>query len=151
MLTYEEEFDIIVVGAGHAGCEAALASARMRHKTLLFTMNKETIAQMSCNPAVGGLAKGQMVKEIDALGGEIGFIADKTAVQIKTLNLKKGPAVWSTRTQNDRARYRLAMRESLENQENLFIKQDAVIEILVKDGKAHGVITAAKMAYICQA
>jgi len=151
MLTYEEEFDIIVVGAGHAGCEAALASARMGHKTLLFTMNKETIAQMSCNPAVGGQAKGQLVKEIDALGGEIGFIADKTAVQIKTLNLKKGPAVWSTRTQNDRAAYRLAMRESLENQKNLFIKQDAVVEILVKDGKAHGVITAAKMAYICQA
>ena len=151
MLTYEEEFDIIVVGAGHAGCEAALAAARMGQRTLLFTMNKETIAQMSCNPAVGGLAKGQLVKEIDALGGEIGFTADKTAVQIKTLNLKKGPAVWSTRTQNDRARYRLTMRESLENQENLFIKQDAVVEILVKDGKAHGVITAAKMAYICQA
>ncbi|MGB2770273.1 MAG: tRNA uridine-5-carboxymethylaminomethyl(34) synthesis enzyme MnmG [Candidatus Zixiibacteriota bacterium] len=151
MLTYEETYDVIVVGAGHAGCEAALASARMGHKTLLFTMNKETIAQMSCNPAVGGQAKGQLVKEIDALGGEIGFIADKTAVQIKTLNLKKGPAVWSTRTQNDRAAYRLAMRESLENQENLFIKQDAVVEILVKDGKAHGVITVAQMAYICQA
>lgn len=151
MLTYEEKYDVIVVGAGHAGCEAALAAARMGHKTLLFTMNKETIAQMSCNPAVGGLAKGQLVKEIDALGGEIGFIADKTAVQIKTLNLKKGPAVWSTRTQNDRARYRLAMRESLENQENLFIKQDAVVEVLVKGGKAHGVVTAAKMTYVCQA
>jgi tRNA uridine 5-carboxymethylaminomethyl modification enzyme len=151
MLTYDEKFDIIVVGAGHAGCEAALASARMGHKTLLFTMNKETIAQMSCNPAVGGQAKGQLVKEIDALGGEIGFIADKTAVQVKTLNLKKGPAVWSTRTQNDRAGYRLAMRESLENQRNLFIKQDAVVEILVTDGKAHGVVTAAKMAYLCQA
>ncbi|MGB2803645.1 MAG: FAD-dependent oxidoreductase, partial [Candidatus Zixiibacteriota bacterium] len=98
MLTYEDKYDVIVVGAGHAGCEAALAAARMGHKTLLFTMNKETIAQMSCNPAVGGQAKGQLVKEIDALGGEIGFIADKTAVQIKTLNLKKGPAVWSTRT-----------------------------------------------------
>jgi tRNA uridine 5-carboxymethylaminomethyl modification enzyme len=151
MLTYEEKFDVIVVGAGHAGCEAALAAARMGQKTLLFTMNKETIAQMSCNPAVGGQAKGQLVKEIDALGGEIGFIADKTAIQIKTLNLKKGPAVWSTRTQNDRAQYRLAMRESLENQDNLFIKQDAVIEILTKDGKVCGVVSGTGMAYHCKA
>jgi tRNA uridine 5-carboxymethylaminomethyl modification enzyme len=151
MLTYPEEYDIIVVGAGHAGCEAALSSARMGHKTLLFTMNKETIAQMSCNPAVGGLAKGQLVKEIDALGGEIGFIADKTAIQIKTLNKKKGPAVWSTRTQNDRSAYRLAMRESLENQENLFIKQDAIVEVLVKYGKAYGIVTATGMAYHCKA
>jgi tRNA uridine 5-carboxymethylaminomethyl modification enzyme len=151
MLTYPEEYDIIVVGAGHAGCESALASARMGQKTLLFTMNKETIAQMSCNPAVGGLAKGQLVKEIDALGGEIGFIADKTAIQIKTLNKKKGPAVWSTRTQNDRSAYRLAMRESLENQENLFIKQDAIVEVLVRDGKAYGIVTATGMAYHCKA
>ena len=167
MLTFPEEYDIIVVGAGHAGCEAALASARMGRKILLFTMNKETIAQMSCNPAVGGQAKGQLVKEIDALGGEIGFIADKTAIQVKTLNKKKGPAVWSTRTQNDRAAYRLAMRESLENQENLFIKQDAIIEILVKvensrkagsfgsaksgNGKTYGVVTATGMAYHCKA
>lgn len=149
MLTYDEKYDVIVVGAGHAGCEAALASARMGQKTLLFTMNKETIAQMSCNPAVGGQAKGQLVKEIDALGGEIGFIADKTAIQIKTLNLKKGPAVWSTRSQNDRAMYRLAMRESLENQENLYIKQDSVTEVLVKNEKTYGVVTAAKMAYLC--
>jgi len=151
MLTYPEEYDIIVVGAGHAGCEAALASARMGHKTLLFTMNKETIAQMSCNPAVGGQAKGQLVKETDALGGEIGFIADKTAIQIKTLNKKKGPAVWSTRTQNDRSAYRLAMRESLENQENLFIKQGAIVEVLVKYGKAYGIVTATGMAYHCKA
>ncbi|MFH1335071.1 MAG: FAD-dependent oxidoreductase, partial [Candidatus Zixiibacteriota bacterium] len=147
MLTYEEKFDVIVVGAGHAGCEAALAAARMGHKTILFTMNKETIAQMSCNPAVGGSAKGQLVKEIDALGGEIGFIADKTAIQMKTLNKKKGPAVWSSRTQNDRAGYRLAMRESLENQNNLFIKQDTIIEVMVNDGKAIGVVTATGIAY----
>ena len=151
MLTYEEKFDIIVVGGGHAGCEAALAAARMGEKTLLFTMNKETIAQMSCNPAVGGQAKGQLVKEIDALGGEIGFIADKTAIQIKTLNLKKGPAVWSTRTQNDRSLYRLAMRESIENRECLFIKQDMVVEVLVRSGKAYGVVTGTGMAYYSNA
>ncbi len=151
MLTYQERFDIIVVGAGHAGCEVALASARMGQKTLLFTMNKETIAQMSCNPAVGGQAKGQLVKEIDALGGEIGFIADKTSIQTKTLNLKKGPAVWSTRTQNDRALYRLAMRESLENQDRLFIKQDQIVEVLVKEGKAQGVVTDSGTAYHCRA
>ncbi len=151
MLTYEEEFDIIVVGAGHAGCEAALAAARMGQKALLFTMNKETIAQMSCNPAVGGQAKGQLVKEIDALGGEIGFIADKTSIQTKTLNLKKGPAVWSTRTQNDRAMYRLAMRESLESQDRLSVKQDSVVEVLVSDGTTTGVITESGMAYHARA
>lgn len=147
MLTYEEKFDVIVVGAGHAGCEAALAAARMGYKTILFTMNKETIAQMSCNPAVGGSAKGQLVKEIDAMGGEIGFIADKTAIQMKTLNKKKGPAVWSSRTQNDRAAYRLAMRESLENQNNLFIKQDTIIDVMLDEGKAVGVVTANGIAY----
>ena len=147
MLTTEEKYDIIVVGAGHAGCEAALAAARMGHRTILFTMNKETIAQMSCNPAIGGSAKGQLVKEVDALGGEIGFAADKTAIQMKTLNKKKGPAVWSSRTQNDRAAYRLVMRESLENQVNLSIKQDAIVEILAEDGKAHGVISANGLAY----
>ncbi len=123
----------------------------MGQKTLLFTMNKETIAQMSCNPAVGGQAKGQLVKEIDALGGEIGLVADKTAIQIKTLNLKKGPAVWSTRTQNDRSLYRLAMRESIENQDHLFIKQDMVVEVLVKSGKACGVVTGTGMTYYSNA
>jgi len=148
MITYEEKFDIIVVGAGHAGCEAALASARMGCKTLLLTSNKETIAQMSCNPAVGGLAKGQLVKEIDALGGETGFITDKAGIQYKTLNKKKGPAVWSSRAQCDRVLYRVYMRESLENQDNLWLKQAIVNEVLIENEKAKGVLTNTDTAYL---
>ncbi len=148
MITYEEKFDIIVVGAGHAGCEAALACARMGCKTLLLTSNKETIAQMSCNPAVGGLAKGQLVKEIDALGGEMGFITDKAGIQFKTLNKKKGPAVWSSRAQCDRVLYRVYMRESLENQKNLWLKQAIVTEVLIDNGKAKGILTNINSAYL---
>lgn len=148
MITYEQKFDIIVVGAGHAGCEAALASSRMGCKTLLLTSNKETIAQMSCNPAVGGLAKGQLVKEIDALGGEMGFITDRAGIQFKTLNKKKGPAVWSSRAQCDRVLYRVYMRESLENQKNLWLKQAIVTEVLIEDGKAKGILTNINSAYL---
>jgi tRNA uridine 5-carboxymethylaminomethyl modification enzyme len=148
MIIYKEEYEVIVVGAGHAGCEAALATSRTGHKTLFLTMNKEAIAQMSCNPAVGGQAKGHLVKEIDALGGEIGLNTDKAAVQLKILNKRKGPAVWSTRAQCDRTVYRVAMRQVLENQPNLWVKQGNIIEILVEKNKVKGVLTETGTAYL---
>jgi tRNA uridine 5-carboxymethylaminomethyl modification enzyme len=135
-------YDIIVVGAGHAGCEAALASARLGLSTCILTMNIDTIAQMSCNPAIGGVAKGHLVREIDALGGEMAKITDKAGIQFKMLNKSKGPAVWSLRSQSDRVTYRLKMRQSLELQERLDIKQATVEEILVEDGMVSGVRTS---------
>src|SRR3982075_773008 len=116
-------FDIVVVGAGHAGCEAAMAGARMGLRTALVTLKKELIAQMSCNPAVGGIAKGHLVREIDALGGIMGEVTDATGIQFRLLNTSRGPAVWSPRAQCDKALYRVKMREVLEGQKNLFIKQ----------------------------
>jgi tRNA uridine 5-carboxymethylaminomethyl modification enzyme len=135
-------YDIIVVGAGHAGCEAALASARLGLSTCILTMNIDTIAQMSCNPAIGGVAKGHLVREIDALGGEMAKITDKAGIQFRMLNKSKGPAVWSLRSQSDRVTYRLKMRQSLELQERLDIKQATVEEILVEDGMVSGVRTS---------
>ena len=125
------DYDIIVIGAGHAGCEAALASARMGLSTCIFTMNLDTIGQMSCNPAIGGLAKSHLVKEIDALGGEMAKITDKAGIQFKILNKSKGPAVWATRVQTDRVLYRKYMRESLEKQKGLEIIQERIEEILI--------------------
>jgi tRNA uridine 5-carboxymethylaminomethyl modification enzyme len=130
-----ENFDVIVIGAGHAGCEAALAASRMKAKTLLLTINIDHIAYMSCNPAVGGLGKGHLVKEIDALDGEMGLNIDATGIQFRILNMKKGPAVRSTRIQADKARYALRMKKRLEEQEGLFVRQ-GMVERLIVDGNA---------------
>ena len=136
-----EIYDVIVVGGGHAGCEAAAAAANLGSKTMLVTMNMQTIGQMSCNPAMGGIAKGQIVREIDALGGYSGIIADKSAIQFKMLNLSKGPAMWSPRTQNDRMLFAEEWRLALENTPNLDFFQDMVKNIIIENGKVAGVIT----------
>ena len=138
----EQIYDVIVVGAGHAGCEAAAAAANLGSKTLLITMNMETIGKMSCNPAMGGIAKGQIVREIDALGGYSGIIADKSAIQFKMLNLSKGPAMWSPRTQNDRMLFSTEWRLTLENTPNLDFFQDMVKELIIENNKVTGVVTS---------
>ncbi len=137
-----EIYDVIVVGAGHAGCEAAAAAANLGSKTLLVTMNMQTIGQMSCNPAMGGIAKGQIVREIDAMGGYSGIIADKSAIQFKMLNLSKGPAMWSPRTQNDRMLFAEEWRYALENTPNLDFFQDMVKSLIIENNKAVGVVTS---------
>ncbi|HPZ88613.1 MAG TPA: tRNA uridine-5-carboxymethylaminomethyl(34) synthesis enzyme MnmG [Flavihumibacter sp.] len=134
-------YDVIVVGAGHAGCEAAAAAANMGSSVLLVTMNMQTIAQMSCNPAMGGIAKGQIVREIDALGGYSGIVSDKSMIQFRMLNLSKGPAMWSPRSQNDRMLFAATWRELLENTPNVDFYQDTVKGLLIKDQRAKGVIT----------
>ena len=136
-----DTYDVIVAGAGHAGCEAAAAAANLGSKTLLVTMNMQTIGQMSCNPAMGGIAKGQIVREIDAMGGYSGIIADKSAIQFKMLNLSKGPAMWSPRTQNDRMLFAEEWRLALENTPNLDFFQDMVKSLIIENGKAVGVVT----------
>src|SRR6201999_2902405 len=135
------EYDVIVVGAGHAGCEAAAAAANMGSKVLLVTMNMQTIAQMSCNPAMGGIAKGQIVKEIDALGGYSGIVTDRSMIQFRMLNRSKGPAMWSPRAQNDRMLFAATWREMLENTPNVDFYQDIARSIIVKDGRACGIVT----------
>lgn len=136
-----QKYDLIVVGAGHAGCEAAAAAANMGSKVLLITMNMQTIAQMSCNPAMGGIAKGQIVREIDALGGYSGIVSDMSMIQFRMLNRSKGPAMWSPRTQNDRMLFALKWREMLESTEGLEFYQDIVKKLIVEKGKVIGVIT----------
>ncbi len=143
-------YDVIVIGAGHAGCEAAAAAAQMGSKTCLITMDMNKIAQMSCNPAVGGIAKGQIVREIDALGGHMGLVTDRTAIQFRILNRSKGPAMWSPRAQCDRAKFIWAWRSVLENQPNLNIWQDTVTELLVKDGQVIGLKTLEGAEFSCK-
>jgi tRNA uridine 5-carboxymethylaminomethyl modification enzyme len=147
----EADYDVVVIGAGHAGCEAALASARLGFSTCLFTINLDTIAQMSCNPAIGGLAKGHLVREIDALGGDMAKVTDRAGIQFRMLNMSKGPAVWSLRAQADRVLYRLSMRNVLESQKNLNIKQASVEKIIVEDGKVKGVLTSLGVFYSAKA
>ncbi|MDE5710413.1 MAG: FAD-dependent oxidoreductase, partial [Bacteroides sp.] len=137
----EFTYDVIVIGAGHAGCEAAAAAANLGSKTCLITMDMNKIGQMSCNPAIGGIAKGQIVREIDALGGYTGLVTDQTAIQFRILNRSKGPAMWSPRAQCDRNKFIWAWREVLENTPNLHIWQDTVREILVENGEIRGVET----------
>lgn len=137
----EFHYDVLVIGAGHAGCEAASAAARMGAKTCLITMDMNKIAQMSCNPAIGGIAKGQIVREIDALGGFTGYVTDATAIQFRMLNRSKGPAMWSPRAQCDRPRFITEWRKVLENTDNLHIWQDEAAEILVENGQIRGIVT----------
>lgn len=147
----KDEYDVVVIGAGHAGCEAALASARLGLKTIVFTVSINSVALMPCNPNIGGTSKGHLVKEIDALGGEMGKVIDRTFIQSKMLNRSKGPAVHSLRAQADKAEYSRVMREVLENQENLELKQAEVTDILTENGKVTGVQTYSGAIYRCKA
>jgi tRNA uridine 5-carboxymethylaminomethyl modification enzyme len=132
-MAYTEQYEVVVVGAGHAGCEAAIAAARMGLRTALFTLNLDLIAQMSCNPAIGGIAKGHLVREVDALGGVMGEVADAVGIQFRLLNTSRGPAVWSPRAQCDKQQYRVKMRQVLESQPGLFIKQAEVVDVLLSE------------------
>src|ERR671926_911198 len=131
MKAMQYKYDVIVVGAGHAGCEAARACARLGHRTAMITMNIDLIAQMACNPAIGGIAKGHLVREIDALGGIMGELTDSVGIQFRLLNTSRGPAVWSPRAQCDKKMYRVKMREVLEREPNLHIKQAEVAQLVI--------------------
>jgi tRNA uridine 5-carboxymethylaminomethyl modification enzyme len=148
--TYPKTYDIIVIGGGHAGCEAALAAARMGSSVLLTTINLDTIAQMSCNPSIGGLAKGHLVREIDALGGEMAKVTDRTYIQFRMLNTSKGPAVWAPRAQSDKKAYQFAMKHVIENQSGLDVKQELVTDILTSDDGVCGVRGREDVEYRCR-
>ena len=147
MSYYAGDYDVAVIGAGHAGCEAGLAAARLGMKTLVFSISLEAVANMPCNPHIGGSSKGHLVREIDALGGEMGKNIDKTMIQIKMLNTSKGPAVHSLRAQADRKKYHAEMKHTLEKQENLFLKQGEIVDIKVENGKVVGIETAVGAIY----
>ncbi len=148
MFVYPKKYQVIVVGAGHAGIEAALAAARMGCQTLLLTINADTIGQMSCNPAIGGLAKGHLAREIDALGGAMGKATDMTGLQFRMLNTKKGPAVWAPRAQCDKKAYQFGLKWLCESEPNLDVKQGQAAKILQKDGVAFGIHTMLDVQYL---
>ena len=147
----KDKYDVVVIGAGHAGCEAALACARLGFQTVVFTVSVDSIALMPCNPNIGGSSKGHLVRELDALGGEMGKVIDRTFIQSKMLNKSKGPAVHSLRAQADKANYSRTMRRVLENQERLDIRQQEVVRILTEDNQVTGVQTYSGAVYRCRA